>query len=59
MVEFVKEELPKCLDYKLINNTFNINVLYNYLNFQAIIPKESFWLKYTNPILMRFIIENI
>jgi len=59
MVEFVKEELPKCLDYKLINNTFNINVLYNYINSQAIIPKEAFWLKYTNPIFMKFIIENI
>lgn len=57
MLEFVKEELPKCFNYTSIKNTFNIKMLTNYLNSNMIIPKESFWLQFTNPIIMRYIID--
>ena len=59
MFEFVKEELPNCLNYSLINNTFKIDELCNCLESEKIMPKESFWLKFTNPIIMRYIIDYV
>lgn len=59
MLEFVKEELPKCFHYEPIKNTFNVDLLINLLNSNKLISKESFWLKFTNPIIMRFILDYV
>lgn len=57
MLEFVKEELPKCFHYEPIKSTFNVDTLINLLNSTKLIPKESFWLKFTNPIFIKFILD--
>lgn len=57
MEKFVKKHLPLCADYDAINKTFNIAGLIDELNNSRYVPKESFWLKYTNPIMMKFIID--
>ncbi len=57
MFEFVQKNLPLCSDYILIKETFDLDILLKDLKNSKHIPKESYWLKYTNPIMMRFIIE--
>lgn len=57
MKKFVEKHLPSCADYEILNNTFNIEALVNDLKRSVHLPKESYWLKYTNPVMMRFIID--
>lgn len=57
MEDFVKVNLPLCKDYKILRETFDIDGMLEDLKSEKPIPKESYWLKYTNPIMMRFIME--
>ncbi len=59
MESFVKKNLPKCHNYNILRETFDIDLLMNDLANKKHLPKESFWLKFTNPIMMRFIIEEL
>lgn len=54
---FVENHLPLCAEYDVLNETFDIPTLLSDFKTSQYIPKESYWLKYTNPIMMRFIIE--
>jgi len=57
MEDFVNKNLPICYDYKFLKETFNLDGLMKELNRGKHQPKEAYWLKFTNPIMMRFIIE--
>lgn len=57
MEVFVEKQLPLCANDETINSTFDIEALKSDFRTSRHIPKESYWLKYTNPIMMRFIIE--
>jgi asparagine synthetase B (glutamine-hydrolysing) len=57
MEEFVEEHLPLCVGNEVINNTFDIPLLLSDFRTSKHIPIEAYWLKYTNPIMMRFILE--
>ena len=57
MEEFVNRNLPACNDFEELKNTFDLESLTKELQANKHIPKESYWLKFTNPIMMRFIIE--
>lgn len=57
MVDFVKKNLPICMDYPILRETFDIEKLIKDLSQETHQNKESYWLKFTNPIQMRFIIE--
>ncbi|MCB2219447.1 MAG: hypothetical protein KQI35_03555 [Bacteroidetes bacterium] len=59
METFVKRNLPLCNNYRILRETYDIDGMIKDLNSVKLIPKESFWLKYTNPIMMRFIIEEL
>jgi len=57
MENFVKKHLTLCADYEAIFSIFDINGLLDDLKTNNHKIKESYWLKYTNPIMMRFLIE--
>lgn len=59
MEEFVNEQLPFCFDYPEIKSIFNLKALTDELKQSQGLHKEneSYWLKFTNPILMRYIYE--
>jgi hypothetical protein len=57
MEEFVEKNLPMCYEYEALKTTFDLNGLMQELKTGNHKPKESYWLKFTNPIMMRFIIE--
>jgi len=57
MTKFVADNLPRCKDYNILNETFNLDTLLNDFNLNTHLATESYWLKFTNPIMMRFIIE--
>lgn len=57
MEDFVKKNLPICRDYNILKKTFNLDQLERDFSQENHISKESYWLKYTNPIMMRFITE--
>lgn len=57
MEQFVEENLPVCKDYPILRETYDIDKLILDLKSEDHIPKESYWLKFTNPIMMRFILE--
>lgn len=57
MEDFVKKHLPLCYDHKVLKDTFNLDGLMQELKMGNHRPKESYWLKFTNPIMMRLIIE--
>jgi len=57
MENFVKKNLPLCADYQAISEVYDIKELVDDLGTKTHMTKESYWLKYTNPIMMRFIIE--
>lgn len=59
MVDFVKTNLPLCNDYNILKETFNLDMLVNSLERGKHVPKESYWITYTNPIMARFIIEEL
>jgi hypothetical protein len=58
MQKFVEKNLPLCSDFAIIKETFDIEGLIEDLKSNHYTEKESYWLKFTNPIMMRFIIEN-
>ncbi len=57
MVEFVERNLPRCRDYDLLKRTFELDKLEMDLKKGPHIPKESYWLRFTNPIMMMYILE--
>lgn len=57
MADFVKENLPECRNYASICEVFDINRLMQDFQNEKHQPIEAYWLKYTNPIMMRFILE--
>lgn len=57
MEEFVEKHLPICGEYSILRETFDLDGLMSELKNKNHSPKEAYWLKYTNPIMMRFIIE--
>ena len=57
MYDFVVKELPKCNDYDILKKTFNVSKLINDLSTKEYLPKESFWLRFTNPIMMKYILD--
>lgn len=59
MRDFVIAELPQCKETPEINEVFDIDTMMKDLKNGIIEPKESFWLKYTNPIMMRYIVEGM
>lgn len=59
MEDFVSNNLPKCRDYREISSAFKIDKLIGEFKAEKHIFKESYWLKYTNPIMMMFIKEEL
>lgn len=59
MEKFVEKELPLCSEYEDIDEVFDINQLIKDFKTEKHIYKESYWLKYTNPIMMRYIVEEL
>lgn len=57
MEDFVERNLPLCNDHEVLKETFDLDGLMQELKKGDHKPKESYWLKFTNPIMMRFIIE--
>jgi hypothetical protein len=57
MEEFVKTNLTICLDYNAIRRTYDLETILKDFENGNHLQHESYWLKYTNPIMMRFIIE--
>lgn len=57
MKDFVKQNLTACYDFNILKDTYNLDQLMKDLVTSEHSPVESYWLKYTNPIMMRFIIE--
>lgn len=59
MADFIGVHLPLCKDYKILDESFHLDGLIAAFKNGNHIPKESYWLKFTNPIMMRFIIEEM
>lgn len=59
MEQFVEMNLPLCKDNEAINAVFDIDALMVDYRNERHFPAESYWLKYTNPIMMRFIAEEL
>lgn len=59
MRDFVLAELPLCKGVSEINEVFQIDDMFREIEDNVRPPKESFWLKYTNPIMMRYIVEGM
>ncbi|HCX99209.1 MAG TPA: hypothetical protein DG754_03635 [Bacteroidales bacterium] len=57
MEEFVEKNLPLCYNHKELKDTFDLDSLMVKFKKGNHKPKEAYWLKFTNPIMMRFIIE--
>jgi asparagine synthetase B (glutamine-hydrolysing) len=57
MVAFVKKNLPVCNDYPEIREVFDLETLMRDLENDQHRPNEGYWLKFTNPIMMRFLVE--
>ena len=54
---FVKKNLPACKEFDVLNSIFDIDQLLLELKKSEHKPSETYWLKFTNPIMMRLIIE--
>jgi len=57
MEEFVREYLPKCYDFTILQKTFDLDSMIYELDHSQHQPKESYWLRFTNPIMMMYILE--
>lgn len=57
MEDFIAENLPPCYDYPVLRQTFDLDRLIEDLRNDKHTPVESYWLKFSNPVMMRFIIE--
>ena len=55
--DFVNKHLKSCKDCEFISDVFDIDKLVNDFSREDHKPKESYYLKYTNPIMMKFIID--
>jgi asparagine synthetase B (glutamine-hydrolysing) len=59
MVEFVERNLPRCRDYEVLKYIFDLDKLQKDLKNEKHLTKESYWLRFTNPIMMMFILEEV
>jgi len=59
MESFVKSEMKNVEINKSISQSFNFKEIYGELSKNDYVPQESFWLKYTNPIFMDYILRFI
>jgi asparagine synthetase B (glutamine-hydrolysing) len=57
MQSFVEKNLQQCSDHPVIANTFRVTDLIDEFSRGNHKQNEAYWLKFTNPIMMRFIIE--
>lgn len=57
MEKFVSMNLKECKDYKILCESFDLDKLLNEFRNNRHQTNEAYWLKYTNPIMMKFIIE--
>jgi len=57
MIDFVKKNLPICKEYGVIRTLFDIDKLMIDLYQKEHLSDEKYWLKFTNPTMMRFIID--
>jgi asparagine synthetase B (glutamine-hydrolysing) len=57
MEEFVAVNLPLCFDNDALRKTFDLDSLLSAFKRGNHQTKEPYWLKYTNPIMIKFIIE--
>lgn len=59
MKKFVLKNLPSCYDHNILKETFNLPALEKELEVNTPISAEPYWLKFTNPIMMRYLLEDI
>ena len=57
IVEFVEKNLPLCYNSKVLSEVFDLYGLMIELKKGDHMAKESYWLKFTNPIMMYYLIE--
>ncbi|MDY0222703.1 MAG: hypothetical protein RBR67_16360 [Desulfobacterium sp.] len=57
MADFVENNLSLCHENEAVNQVFNIDRLLQDFKDETHGKNEAYWLKYTNPIMMRFLIE--
>lgn len=57
MKEFVSKNLPLCKDYDILSQTFDLDNLITDFGNETHKQNEAYWLKYTNPIMMMYIID--
>jgi len=57
MKAFVERNLPKCKNYDILVRTFDIDKMLLDLKGENNKRNEAYWLKYTNPIMMMYIID--
>ena len=53
---YVQEELPKCFQHRAICDVYDLAGMIDEVKANSIPPVESYWLKYTNPIMMKHVI---
>lgn len=57
MADFVGAELPGLKSYEVINKVFDVDKLIEDFNKNQHKTNESYWLRFTNPIMMKYIID--
>ncbi|MFN3554344.1 MAG: hypothetical protein ACK4VN_00100 [Bacteroidales bacterium] len=57
MQEFVAKNIEPCRDYDVLTEIFDFDALQKSFEQEKHGFDEAYWLKYTNPIMMRFILE--
>lgn len=59
MQDFIQQELPKCKNFNLISEIYDIDALTSEFQIRPYMPRESHLLKFTNPIMFRYIAEEL
>lgn len=59
MVDFVGMHLPGCFEHEALNRVFDLQGLMHEFSLVGHKANEAYWLKFTNPIMMKFIIEEL
>ena len=54
MDDFIMSGLADCAQDSMVNEVFDIKAMRNDLQAHSYVPRESFWLKYSNPIMMKY-----
>lgn len=57
MVEFVEKHLPQCQEHEALNQAFNLPAMLKEFSKGGHRANEAYWLQFTNPIMMKFLIE--